>query len=77
MLCKKADGSDEPEMQVPNGMVAVRVTKHGDGKVSTGVHMAPDGDEPGGDVMAKRDDVLFVDPATAASMEAKGYGEIE
>ena len=67
---RKAEAGEETT-PVPEGMVAVRVTKHGAGKLSTGDHIV------GGDVMAERDDILFVDPETAKEIESKGYGEIE
>ena len=67
---RKAEQGEEAT-PIPDGMVAVRVTKHGAGKLSTGDHVV------GGDVMAERDDILIVDPETAQNIESKGYAEIE
>lgn len=48
----------------------ITITKFGEGKVSTGQHVAGEGD-----VMAKRGDVLEVSQTVAASLEARGFGE--
>ena len=63
------DNSVVPVEVVP--MVSIRVTKFGDGKVSTGRHKGAFGD-----IMAKRGDVLEVDANVAASMEKTGLGEV-
>jgi hypothetical protein len=67
-----AKKSEIVETEIPPGMVAIRITKHGAGKVSTGNFVLGEGDR-----MAEQNDVLFVDPVTAKAVEAKGYGEIE
>lgn len=59
-----------PTPDAATGSVMVTITKHGSGKVSTGVHVPEQGD-----VMAQRGDVLEVSEDTAASLEAKGYAE--
>lgn len=50
--------------------VQVTVTKFGEGKVSTGVHIATVGD-----VMAKQGDVLEVAEDIATALEARGFAE--
>ena len=67
---RKAETGEEAA-STPEGMVAIRVTKFGAGKLSTGEHVV------GGDMMADQDDILIVDPNTAKEIESKGYGEIE
>ena len=52
--------------------VKVRVTKLGGGKVSTGVHIAVEGE-----VTAKAGDLLTVPPAVADELEARGLAEIQ
>lgn len=52
--------------------VSVKVTKFGEGKVSTGEHVAVQGD-----VMAKVGQILSVPPSVAKALEAKGLAEIQ
>lgn len=52
-------------------VVNVVVTKFGHGKVSTGEHVAIDGD-----VMAERGETLAVSLSTAKALEEKGYAEL-
>lgn len=52
--------------------VKVRVTKLGGGKVSTGRHVAVEGE-----VMAKAGDILAVPQAVADALEARGLAEIQ
>ena len=52
--------------------VKVRVTKLGGGKVSTGVHIAVEGE-----VTAKAGDLLTVPSAVAGELEARGLAEIQ
>ena len=52
-------------------IVKVRVTKFGEGLVSTGVHVQGEGD-----VMASRGDILEVSKTVANSLEVRGFGEI-
>lgn len=52
--------------------VIVTVTKFGEGQVSTGEHIAGEGD-----VYAKRGDKLSVSKRVAASLEARGLAEID
>ncbi|MGH6828607.1 MAG: hypothetical protein ACREFW_06830 [Rhizomicrobium sp.] len=54
-----------------DGIVKVRVTKFGAGKISTGEHVAV-----AGDTKAKAGDVLDVSPRTARSLEQRGLAEI-
>lgn len=62
-------------------MVKCKVTKHGDGKISTGVR-APSGtvDEDGaavGDLMHEKGDVIETRRSIAEALEARHYVEIE
>lgn len=66
---KKADGTDEPELKP--GHVFVTVTKFGEGKVSTGKHIAEQGD-----VMAVKGDVLECPEEDAKIQEKLGLVEI-
>lgn len=50
--------------------ILVTITKFGSGKVSTGHHVAGEGD-----IMSERGDVLEVSKTVAASLEAKGLAE--
>lgn len=59
------DAEQEPEL------VTVAITKFGDGKVSTGVHVAGEGDKK-----AKRGDVMTVSASVAESLEKSGLAEI-
>jgi hypothetical protein len=52
-------------------LVRVTVTKFGDGKVSTGSHVAETGD-----AMAAKGTILAVDLPTATALEARGLAEI-
>lgn len=69
-MAKKAENTVSET--VPEGLVAIRITKHGAGKVSTGVFEMDTGDK-----MAEQNEILHVDPKTAKAVEAKGYGEIQ
>lgn len=73
MARKKPDGTDEPdnELELRPGHVFVTVTKFGEGKVSTGVHVAELGD-----VMAKKGEVLMCPEADAKVQEKLGLVEI-
>ena len=51
--------------------VLVRVPKLGDGKISTGQHLAGQGD-----LMFERGETLAVSPAGAVELEARGLAEI-
>lgn len=51
-------------------LVRVTITKFGDGKVSTGVHVAGKGD-----VMARRGEIIATTPQAAEAMEAQGLVE--
>lgn len=53
-------------------LVSVTITKFGDGKVSTGIHVAGEGD-----IYAKRGERLDVSPAVARSLEALGLAEAD
>ena len=74
---KKSDIEEEdteaPQMPPPPSgrMVRITVTKFGEGKISTGVHVAGEGD-----VLARRGDVLEAPAESAASLEASGLAEI-
>lgn len=52
--------------------VKVRITRLGGGKVSTGVHVAVEGE-----VTAKAGDLLTVPAAVAGELEARGLAEIQ
>jgi len=54
------------------GLVRITVTKFGDGKVSTGVHVSGQGD-----VMAHRGDVMKVSAACANDLEKLGFAETD
>ena len=62
-----ATGSEDAAQE----MVRIRITKFGDGKISTGIHRAGFGD-----VMAGRGHEIEVDLATAKAHEAQGLAEI-
>lgn len=71
---KKSDGTDEPETEAlvaRPGHVLVTVTKFGEGKVSTGEHIAEQGD-----VMAQKGDILECPEDQAKIQEALGLVEI-
>lgn len=72
----KPELKDTPTPSLPSsdqgeGLVKVRITKFGDGQVSTGEHVTGKGD-----VFAKRDAILEVAPAVAESLEVRGFAEI-
>lgn len=50
--------------------VKVRITKFGAGQVSTGEHVAGEGD-----IMAQHNDEMTVSPANADALEALGFAE--
>lgn len=52
--------------------VKIRITKLGAGKVSTGVHVAVEGE-----VMAEAGAILAVPQAVAEELEARGLAEIQ
>lgn len=54
----------------PDELVEVTITKFGDGMVSTGEHIATEGD-----VKAKRGEKMMVSPSVAADLEARGFAE--
>ena len=56
----------------PNQMVRVRVTKMGDGKISTGKH-----DPRGGDEKYEAGEMFAIGKGIADQLEAKGYAEIQ
>jgi len=57
----------------PNGdLVQVTITKFGEGQVSTGKHVAGEGDE-----FAKRGDKMWVSKTVASSLEARGLAEAD
>lgn len=77
------DGIDEAaiDRQVPKtakyegsfgGKVIVKVTKFGQGHVSSGEHLANQGDK-----MVAAGDIIEVDKSVADALEAKGYAEIQ
>jgi hypothetical protein len=61
----------EPAIDQSKVMVKITVTKFGDGKISTGQHIAVEGD-----VMARRGDTMEVSKTTADQLEARGLAEI-
>jgi len=61
-MSKKSNGSD----------VKIRVTKLGAGKVSTGVHVAAEGE-----LFADAGDILAVAHDAAEELEARGFVEIQ
>lgn len=52
--------------------IKVRVTKLGAGKVSTGAHVAVEGE-----VMAEAGAIITVPQDVADALEARGFGEIQ
>ncbi|TAL08064.1 MAG: hypothetical protein EPO02_13815 [Nitrospirae bacterium] len=65
-MAKKQE-QDDPNLQP----VKVTIVKFGEGKVSTGEHIAGKGD-----IMAERGDVITVSKNIADALESKGYGEV-
>jgi len=61
---KIVSGSDD-------GLVTVKITKFGAGKVSTGNHIAGEGDE-----LADAGAELRVDADTAEALEERGFAEV-
>ena len=61
-----------PPKVVPEGFVTVTVTKAGDGKISTGEHVAGVGD-----VTYKRGDKFQCSPETAAALEERHFVETD
>jgi len=61
-----------PAPEKTDERLLVVITKFGEGQVSTGDHVAGEGD-----VYAKRGDKMQVSPRVAASLEARGLAEIE
>jgi len=53
-------------------VVKVRITKHGDGKVATGEHVAADGD-----VLFEAGEETPLPRVVALELEARGYAEIQ
>jgi len=60
----------QPEA-MPEGYVTVRITKFGDGKVSTGQDIVGVGD-----IFAKKDDTLVLPLAIATELEKRALAEI-
>ncbi len=62
------------EAPAPEGgdLVRITITKFGDGKVSTGVHVGGQGD-----VMARRGDVMTVAAICASDLEKLGFAETD
>lgn len=56
----------------PETFVSVTITKHGDGKVSTGIHVAGEGD-----IMAERGEKLVVTKSTGLALEKRAFAEID
>lgn len=61
-----------PEAEKGDELVRVTVTKFGAGQVSTGLHVAGEGD-----IYADRGDALMVSPQVAKSLEARGLAEAD
>ena len=57
--------------EVPEGHVTVRITKFGDGKVSSGVHVAEEGD-----IMLAKDESIVIAKSVADELEVRGFAEI-
>lgn len=61
-----------PVVKPVGELVEVAVTKFGDGRVSTGMHVAGEGD-----IYAARGDKILVSKEVASSLEARGFAETE
>lgn len=61
----------EPAPQDPN-FTTITVTKFGEGKVSSGIHVAGEGD-----IFASRGDKLVVSRTIAAALETRGLAETD
>jgi hypothetical protein len=66
-----APAAQEPDT-LPEGHVNCRVTKFGDGKISTGQHIPAVGD-----VYFAKDDTFALPQADAEALEARHYVEIQ
>lgn len=61
-----------PVAKPVGSLVEVTITKFGEGKVSTGIHVAGEGD-----IYASRGEKIAVSKEVAASLEARGFAETE
>lgn len=61
-----------PKADPVGDLVEVTITKFGEGKVSTGVHVAGEGD-----IYAKRGDKIMVSKPVAARLEVLGVAEAD
>lgn len=60
------------EAKLPAGMVNVRITKFGDGKVSKGEHEAAVGEK-----CYAKDEIVMLPAAIAEELEARNLAEIQ
>lgn len=67
---EKANAPAAAKPKSTSDMVEITITKLGDGKVSTGEHVAGEGD-----IYASRGEKLMVSPGVVASLEARGFAE--
>lgn len=68
----KANAPARAVIQPPDDLVEVTITKFGEGKVSTGVHIAGEGD-----IYASRGEKLRVSKAIASRLEVLGVAETD
>jgi len=61
-----------PKAEPDGDLVEVTITKFGEGKVSTGVHVAGDGD-----IFASRGEKIMVSQAVAQRLEVLGVAEAD
>lgn len=61
-----------PKAEPVGDLVEVTITKFGEGKVSTGVHVAGEGD-----IFASRGEKIMVSKAVAARLEVLGVAEAD
>lgn len=68
----KQKASEDAAEAINNDVVRVRITKMGDGKVSTGDHVANDGD-----LMFEAGEYAELPRVVALALEDRGFAEIE
>lgn len=69
---KASNQRNEAMIPIPDGHVRIRITKFGDGKVSTGEHIAEKGD-----VMFKAGEETIIPVHVADALEKRGLAEIQ
>lgn len=68
----KQKAAEAEAIAVNNDRVNVRITKLGDGEVSTGEHLSGEGD-----LMHEKGDIVSLPRQVAMALEVKGFAEIE